>query len=326
MSQRKIDFFISYASADAEWAEWIGWVLEEQKLSIRLQAWDFVAGSNFVLEMQRAAAEAARTVAVLSPAYLKSTFAAPEWAAAFANDPQGINRLLLPVRVRECEPAGLLKAIVYIDLVGLNENGARQRLLDALRGRRAKPSTRPRFPAASGTPQSHPPPFPGAGVSKVGRGSRDRYMPNLRRSPSDLDKRRFLQTTFDSLVQHFEGALHELAVRHDGIDYELKQITSAKYVAEVFVDGKSRARCKFWIAGQLGGAGIAYSEVDFGSDTDNSYNEFLSLNREELALNPLMGAMVADQANGLNLERLTAEDAAEFLWRRFASQLDRGNR
>jgi hypothetical protein len=66
--------------------------------------------------------------------------------------------------------------------------------------------------------------------------------------------------------------------------------------------------------------------VDFGSDTDNSYNEFLSLNREELALNPLMGAMVADQANGLNLERLTAEDAAEFLWRRFASQLDRGNR
>ena len=45
------DFFISYTAADVRWAEWIAWVLEEkQKCTTTLQAWDFVPGSNFVLE------------------------------------------------------------------------------------------------------------------------------------------------------------------------------------------------------------------------------------------------------------------------------------
>jgi len=34
--------FISYAGGDREWAEWIGWVLEEQGVDVVVQAWDFV--------------------------------------------------------------------------------------------------------------------------------------------------------------------------------------------------------------------------------------------------------------------------------------------
>src|SRR5260370_37865821 len=102
-----LDFFISYASPDREWAEWVGWVLEEAGASVVLQAWDFVPGSNFVLEMQRAATSAERTIAILSPDYLKSRFAAPEWAAAFAQDPEGMKRSLIPVRVRDCALEGL---------------------------------------------------------------------------------------------------------------------------------------------------------------------------------------------------------------------------
>ena len=109
----KPDFFISYTSVDRAWAEWIGWVLEEEGMSAVLQAWDFAAGSNFVLEMDRAAGQAPRTIAVLSPDYLKSQFAAPEWAAAIAKDPDGFKRLLVPVRVHECRIEGLLKSIVY---------------------------------------------------------------------------------------------------------------------------------------------------------------------------------------------------------------------
>src|SRR4029077_4503467 len=92
------DFFISYASLDAAWAEWVGWVLEEAGASVVLQAWDFRPGSNFVLEMQHAAVSAERTIAILSPDYLKSQFAGPEWAAAFAQDPEGMKRSLIPVR------------------------------------------------------------------------------------------------------------------------------------------------------------------------------------------------------------------------------------
>jgi len=137
------DFFVSYNSADRTWAEWIAWQLEEAGYTTVLQAWDFRPGSNFVLEMQRAAKEAKRTIAVLSPDYLGARFTQPEWAAAFAQDPTGEKGILLPVRVWECEPEGLLPQIVYIDLVDLEETAAKDTLLAGVRRERAKPTAPP---------------------------------------------------------------------------------------------------------------------------------------------------------------------------------------
>ena len=41
------DFFISYNTADRDWAEWIAWTLEEAGHSVVIQAWDFRPGENF---------------------------------------------------------------------------------------------------------------------------------------------------------------------------------------------------------------------------------------------------------------------------------------
>jgi hypothetical protein len=112
------DFFISYNSADKDRAEWIAWQLEAAGYTSLIQAWDFGPGQNFVLAMQKAATEAKRTIAVLSPDYLNANFTAPEWAAAFVQDPTGELRLLIPVRVRPIDLTGLLRPIVYIDLLG----------------------------------------------------------------------------------------------------------------------------------------------------------------------------------------------------------------
>jgi hypothetical protein len=153
------DFFISYTFADRAWAEWVGYVLEEDGFAVIIQAWDFRPGSNFMLEMQRASTEADRTIMLLSPDYLKSQFASPEWAAALAQDPQGLKRKLVPVIVRECQVPGLLTALVHISLVDENEGTARTLLINGLKNERAKPSERPNFPGAlAGGP---PKPFPG---------------------------------------------------------------------------------------------------------------------------------------------------------------------
>src|ERR687886_801898 len=158
------DFFISYNSADRAWAEWIAWQLEDEGHTVIIQAWDFRPGSNFVLDMQQAAAEAERTIAVLSPNYLSARFTQPEWAAAFAQDPTGEHGRLLPVRVREVALTGLLPQMVYIDLVDLDEAAAQAALLAGISRTRAKPSAPPRFPGARGTPHTAatPPRFPGA--------------------------------------------------------------------------------------------------------------------------------------------------------------------
>jgi hypothetical protein len=131
--------------------------VEAAGYSTVLQAWDFRPGSNFVLEMDKAASKAERTIAVLSPNYLKALYTQPEWSAAFRRDPTGEKGYLLPVRVQESEIPGLLGSIVYIDLVGQEESTARERLLEGLRKGRNKPTTPPNFPGSL----SKEPSFPG---------------------------------------------------------------------------------------------------------------------------------------------------------------------
>jgi hypothetical protein len=157
----KKDLFVSYNRADKQWAEWIAWQLEEVGYTTIIQAWDFRPGSNFVIDMQRAAEQARRTIAVLSPDYLQALYTQPEWAAAFAQDPTGKKGTLLPVRVRECELQGLLSQVVYIDLVGLTEQAAKEKLLVGVKQGRVKPTTAPGFPGAAERIISEQPGFPG---------------------------------------------------------------------------------------------------------------------------------------------------------------------
>jgi hypothetical protein len=127
------DFFISYNRADLHWAQGIGDWLDHAGYTTILQAADFVAGSNFVSKMHAALQTGPRLIMVLSPDYLAAKFPEAEWTAAFAKDPTGLNSTLIPVRVRECSPDGLLKPIVYIDLVGLNAEQAKAKFLAEFR-------------------------------------------------------------------------------------------------------------------------------------------------------------------------------------------------
>ncbi|MGE3808868.1 MAG: toll/interleukin-1 receptor domain-containing protein [Gemmataceae bacterium] len=140
----KRDFFISFNQADRAWATWIAWTLEAAGYSVFFQDWDFKG--NFVLEMDKAHTQSRRSVAVLSPTYLTSRFAAPEWTARFAQDATSEHDLLILVRVRPCELKGLLAQIVYVDLVGCSEDVARRKLIKRVEGIRLKPDEPPLFP------------------------------------------------------------------------------------------------------------------------------------------------------------------------------------
>ena len=165
IEQMKKQFFVSYNGRDEQWAEWIAWILEEAGYSVIIQAWDFRPGSNFVLEMQTATVQAEKTLAVLSNNYLNALYTHPEWAAAFAQDPTGQKRTLIPIRVSECEIKGLWQQIVYADVVNLSEAEAKDVVLAALQ-ERAKPTQAPGFPGVSLPPAERITPqrvdYPGA--------------------------------------------------------------------------------------------------------------------------------------------------------------------
>src|ERR1700712_4441280 len=103
------DFFISYTGVNRAWAEWIAVELERAGYTTVLQAFDFPPGSDFVHEMQVAVLTAARTIAVFSPTYFESSaMGEAEWRMVFADDPSGVRRRLVPVRVQPFTDAGLL--------------------------------------------------------------------------------------------------------------------------------------------------------------------------------------------------------------------------
>ena len=158
LDNRQLKIFISFTEADLDWAHWIAWTLEKLGHSVIFQAWDFGPGTNFVTKMQSALGSAEKLILVLSEDYLRSSFAASEWAAMFQTDPVGSERRILPIRVRECRPTGLLSTIVFLDLVGKTEQEAKRSLTFAFQDR-LKPIEEPKFPlpeiAASRVP------FPG---------------------------------------------------------------------------------------------------------------------------------------------------------------------
>jgi hypothetical protein len=179
------DFFVSYTQVDRSWAEWIAWQLEADGFQVLLQAWDMVPGTNWAQAMQNGIRDAARTLAVLSSAYLNSLYGTQEWQAAVAADPDSARRRLIPVRIEECARPGLLGQVVSFDLFGMTEQHARSSLLTRVReviAGRAKPAREPFFPGSSmGSGMSGllraagAPAFPGAGGAPVaeasGRGS-----------------------------------------------------------------------------------------------------------------------------------------------------------
>ena len=318
-------YFVSYTTADRAWAEWIAWVLEASGATVTIQAWDFRAGNNFVLEMQRASAAAQHTIAVLSPDYLESQFAAPEWAAAVGQDPTGRRRALIPVRVRECRLEGLLPTTVYIDLVGLDEATARNRLLTEISGQRGKPQLQPPFPGA--TARAHPD-FPGSPPAQApaGPAARNVYIPKIRGATTDLDRLRFIKQAFDTVRAYFQNALAILS-EQPAVDTSLSDVSDTSFTAEIFVHGNRRARCRIWLGGSFGGGNqISYYEGQDIHGSNNALNEALTINRDDsdLTLSAIMnmGLGMSRVRSPLDPNRMSPDDAAEYLWHRFTWGLE----
>jgi tetratricopeptide (TPR) repeat protein len=154
------DFFISYTGADQAWAEWIADTLERAGRRTVVQAWDFRPGENFLRRMDEALAEADRVLAVLSAAYLRSEYARDEWTAALVRD-RGQPDRLLPVRVEMCELPPLLANRIYLDLAGLDEQAATQRLLLGIEPGRVRPAEKLPFPGPGGQAPARTSQFPG---------------------------------------------------------------------------------------------------------------------------------------------------------------------
>ncbi|OPX45117.1 regulatory protein AfsR [Ruminiclostridium hungatei] len=108
---------------------WIAETLENNDYSTIIQAWDFKVGGSFVNDMNEAIKICKKVILVLSEKYLKSDYCIAEWQNFFVDDPIGKNTLIIPIRIDDVKPEGLLKARTYIDLCGITEAAEAAKIL-----------------------------------------------------------------------------------------------------------------------------------------------------------------------------------------------------
>lgn len=128
-ADKRRDFFISYTGSDGAWATWVAHQVELAGYTVLIQAWDFDR-SSFIVQMEDAVHRSDRLLAIYSDAYLRSRWSRFEWAAYMKKRPAGI----IPVHIEETGFPSLLDAQVRINLIGLGEQDARDRLLREIAG------------------------------------------------------------------------------------------------------------------------------------------------------------------------------------------------
>ncbi|WP_432147664.1 FxSxx-COOH system tetratricopeptide repeat protein [Streptomyces sp. bgisy029] len=155
------DLFLSYVAENRMWADWIESVLT--RAGFRVVPRDVSAEP--VAPVPAATPEnAARTVVLLSTAYLKSQRAVDLWERAVAEDPGGGRRQLLPLRVGDVRLSAPYIDRNPVDLFRLDEVHATAALMRAL-DRPVQPadgvSPGPRFPGTVPRIWNVPPRNPG---------------------------------------------------------------------------------------------------------------------------------------------------------------------
>jgi hypothetical protein len=146
-----LDFFVSYAGPDQEWAIWIAQELQDAGHAVELDVWSWSAGSDFIDATRQAMERASRLIAVWSPDYFVRRWADMEHRAAFVAA-QTTPGWLIPVLVRSCPDEAiprLYRTLIRIDLVGADVTEARSRLLRGVAGA-ARPGTDVPFPGNAG--------------------------------------------------------------------------------------------------------------------------------------------------------------------------------
>ncbi|WP_338675659.1 FxSxx-COOH system tetratricopeptide repeat protein [Streptomyces sp. SCSIO 30461] len=124
------DLFLSYVAENRMWADWIESVLA--RAGFRVVPRDVSAEPSPEDSAAQLAETAARTVVLLSSAYLKSARAMAVWERAASEDPGGGRRHLLPVRVGDVRLTTPYIDRNPVDLFRLDEVRATTALLRAL--------------------------------------------------------------------------------------------------------------------------------------------------------------------------------------------------
>jgi hypothetical protein len=112
-----------------------------------------------------------------------------------------------------------------------------------------------------------------------------------------------------------------LQTQYSEVETEFTDIHATKFIAKIYFLGEIKNQCKIWIGGLSTSDGISYSENRFNIDSDNSFNELISIEDDGFELKLKFSFSIMNPHK--NKVFLNPSEAAETLWVRFSSPLER---
>jgi class 3 adenylate cyclase len=140
-------------------------------------------------------------------------------------------------------------------------------------------------------------------------------LPKVKKDFSDSEKDDFLEYGYRHIRDYFIKASKVLQDSDKDLEVKIKLTSDTKLTVEVFVKGKSRARCQVWMSKGIFGNGIHYSQTI--SEADNSFNESLSVDSDGYKLS-FRGTGMLTMASS---KSLTVQEASELYWQGLIKQL-----
>ncbi len=303
------DIFICHASEDkAEVVRPLVKALEEENISCWLDEGEIKWGDSITQKVNEGLKVSRFLIVVFSQSFIVKKWPQRELFAALNQEASSGEVKILPLLIGDKSARG----IIIGELPLLNDKkyliweGKPEPVVDAI----LNILSRPRKVIQPDTTSMH--------IHNFGDNI---PLPKIRKSFTQRDRDLLLEETFKAIKEYFQHALLKLKTQYPEVETDFTEIHSTKFITKIYYRGDIKSQCKIWIGGLFGSDAIAYSENRFNIDSDNSYNEMVSIEDDgfDLKLRFSLNIMNLQQ----NKTYLKPSEAAEMLWLRFSAPLER---
>ncbi len=242
----------------------------------------------------------------LSRHYAKKVWTNHERESAQARAYQQSEEYILPVKLDDTEIPGIRPTTGYLDAHKLSPNEICGAILKKLNKQSPIESI------------------------KEDEYSHDIFLPKIKRTITELEKKQFLKTSFSEIMNYFDRGLTKLKTLNSHIEIDFNKISDSKFIASIYVEGQLKKHCKIWIETSKYGRGlsISYLEGTFGLDSDNdkALNDSARIADDGIEVFfDVLGMALGINFEGLeniDLKHASAMDVAKYYWGRFTTYLN----
>lgn len=286
---------LSFAGEDRVFAEAVAKGLQEQGISVFYDDYsqEELWGEDLNIKLREIYYARSRyCIMIVSQHYIEKMWPSYERQQAIERlIEQNGTAYILPVKLDgfDGEIPGLSKLIGYLSVSSDNP----QQVVDAFLKKIGRDIDK--------TPNSHK--FP----------SSKTFIPKLKKTFTDREKNQFLRESFEKIVDSINYFAAETHRKYPHFEHDIERVTSRKVIFTLYESGSQISRFKIWLGSMTGGDSIYFlygGHLDI--ESDNSFNEYISLEEHEGELNLKPMGMVSYNAQRGKL--MSPREVAEYIW------------